>query len=85
MDPARGLLFLAVDSVALEEGVEFFQFNPVLLKLLILRAEVTGWGFSLRPCLRAFENDLLAHTATMNGKGGRVKASGSLGRGRHIG
>ena len=50
-----------MESVAFEEGVELFQFNPVLLKLLILGAEVTGGGLSLRPCFGAFENDLLTH------------------------
>ena len=50
-----------MDSVALQEGVELFQFNPVLLQLFVLRAEVTGGGLSLRPGFGAFENDLLTH------------------------
>ena len=62
----RRLLFLAVESVAFLEGVELFQFNPVLLKLLILGAEVTRWGFPLCPCFGAFKDDLLAHRKTMN-------------------
>jgi len=57
----RSLFFLAVESVAFQEGVELFQFNPVLLKLLVLGAEVTRGGFPLRPCFCAFENDLLTH------------------------
>ena len=55
-----------MESVAFEEGVELFQFNPVLLKLLILGAKVTRRGFPLCPCFGAFKDDLLAHRITMN-------------------
>jgi len=64
------LFFLAVESVAFQKGIELFQFNPVLLKLLILGAEVTRWGFPLRPCFCAFENDLLTHRNNNKREGG---------------
>ncbi len=59
-----------MQSIAFEEGVELFQFNPVLLKLLIFGAEVTRWGFPLRPCFGAFENDLLTHEENNEREGG---------------
>ena len=55
------LLFLAVDGVTTEEGVELFQLNPLLLKLLVLGAKVARRGFSLRSGFRALENDLITH------------------------
>ena len=61
----RRLFFLAVDGVALEEGIKLPQFNTVFLKLFVLCAEVAGWGFALGPCFRAFKDDLFAHVEIM--------------------
>jgi len=63
------LFFLAVESVALEEGIELFQFNTIFLELFVLRAEITGRGFPLGPCFRAFKDDLFAHKGKMPEEG----------------
>ena len=59
------LLFLAVDRVAAQEGIELFQLNSLLLELFIFGAEVTRRGFPLRFGFRALQNDLLAHGEIM--------------------
>ena len=65
-----------MDGVALEEGIELSQFNPVFLELFVLCAEVSGRGFALGPCLRAFKDDLFAHEEMMPEAGVKVKATG---------
>ena len=73
--PNNELLFLAVDGVALEEGIELFQLNTVFLELFIFGAEVAGWGFALCPSLRAFQDNLFAHRSIMPKGVVRVKAT----------
>ena len=51
---ANELLFLAMESVAAKKRVEFSEFDPFFLELLIPSAEVAGRGLSLGTGFSAF-------------------------------
>ena len=51
---ANELLFLAMESVATKKRVEFSEFDPLFLELLVPCAEVAGRGLSLGTGFSAF-------------------------------
>jgi len=51
---ANELLFLAMESVTTKKGVEFSEFYPLFLELLVASSKVAGRGLSLGTGFSAF-------------------------------